>query len=118
MTQRWILKCGAIALVIGLIAVGVFRQMRHRAAAPAVQVAPSSSSMAISAEPPSIPESEPLVEMEPLPPSVDPRSPALEKALSEPVNELELPAISAEDRRILYGRWQKALARSLDWEEH
>ncbi len=28
------------------------------------------------------------------------------------------PAIAAEDRRILYDRWQKALARSLDWEEH
>ena len=28
------------------------------------------------------------------------------------------PVISAEDREILYGRWQKALARSLDWEEH
>ena len=28
------------------------------------------------------------------------------------------PAISAKDRRILYGRWHKALVRSLDWEEH
>lgn len=100
MTQRLNVICGAIALVIGLIAAGVFWQMQHRTAAPAMPAAPSSSSMAetiISAEPASIPESEPLVEMEPLPPSVDPRSPALKKALSEPVNELELPAISAEE---------------------
>jgi hypothetical protein len=89
-----ILKGCAIGLVIGLIAAGVFWQMQHRTAAP------SSSSVAeaiVSAEPPSMPEPEPLVEMDPLPPSVDPRLPALEKAPPEQTDELELPAISAEE---------------------
>ncbi len=97
LTQRLLFKCGAIALVIGLIAAGVFWQMQHRTATPA---APFSSSMAeaiVPVEPPSMPERKPLVEMDPLPQSVDPRSPALEKAPPEPVDELELSAISAEE---------------------
>ena len=106
--QRLILKCGAIALVLGLV--GVFWQMQHRTPAP------SSLSMAeavVSAEPPSMPEPEPVVEMEPLPPSVDPRSPAVEmeplspsvdqrspaaeKAQPEQADELEHPELSAEE---------------------
>jgi hypothetical protein len=94
LTQRVLLKCGVIALVIGLIAAGVFWQMQHRTATP---FSSSMTEAIVPAEPPSMPEPEHLVEMDPLPPSVDPHSPALEKAQPEPVDELERPKISAEE---------------------
>jgi hypothetical protein len=98
LTQRLILRCGAIALVIGLA--GFFWQMQHRTAAPTAPVALSSSPMAevvVSEGLPSIPEPEPLVVIEPSPPSVDSRSPTLEKAQPEQGGARERPEISAEE---------------------